>query len=215
MRKKGYWLLLFSLFFLLCSIPVQAETVKLKVVASTANVRLTPDLGSRIVGTASAGTILESAERLGDWYKVSLPPGRDGSEVTGYIHIKTVEVQAEAPRISSNIPSQRTQPKIAPLPEPVSIAGDPAPVTPSRLSGGFARLSGGDASANRTAYSAYWRDRAQQPGSGIEIEGETQSIHSGMNFEADVIYYLNSRLGVGIGACYHPGQARARTRAEW
>ena len=76
MKKSGYGLLLFALFILFCSTPLRAETVKLKVVASAANVRLTPDLGSRIVGTAGAGTILESAERLGDWFKVTLPPAR-------------------------------------------------------------------------------------------------------------------------------------------
>ena len=38
--------------------------------------RLLPELGSRIVGTASVGKILESAERIGDWFKVSLPPGK-------------------------------------------------------------------------------------------------------------------------------------------
>jgi hypothetical protein len=216
-RKKHFWLLLFSLFFLLGSSLIQAETIKLKVVAAIANLRLTPDLGSRIVGTVSSGKILESAERIGDWFKVSLPPGQDGIEITGYIHIKTVEVQAETPRISKNMPIQKTQPKIAPLYVTVPQQKSKNRLA-FKLTGGFARLQGGDASANRTGFSDYWKDKAQQPGSGIEIEGGTQEIHSGMNFEADVIYYLNSRLGVGIGASYilvNKGKDQSRMVIRW
>lgn len=199
MRKMNFCWFLFSCIFILCSSLTQAETIKLKVIATTANIRLLPDLESRIVGTASAGNILESAERNGDWFKVSLPAGPDGIAVTGYIHMKTVEVQAEAPRSSKNLPIQKIQAKMAPLPAP-ALRQTSNNRYAFKLTGGLARLSGGDASANRTAYSAYWRDRAQQPGSGIEIEGETQAINSGMSFEADVIYSLNSRLGIGIGA---------------
>ena len=201
MQKNLFWLLLFSFVFLLCSSLSRAEIIKLKVVAAMANIRSMPDLESRVVGTASAGKILESDERIGDWFKVDLPPGQDGKKITGYIHVQTVEVQAGGPRTSNNAAIQKTRPEAAPIPAPA-----PAQLSSVRFAfkftGGPARLLGGDASANRTGYSAYWRDRAQLPGSGVEIEGGTESIHSGMNFEADVIYYLNSRLGVSIGASY-------------
>lgn len=182
-----------------------------------ANVRFMPDQGSRIVGTASAGKILESSERIGDWFKVSLPPGQDGIKITGYIHIKMVEVQGEAHRISKNMPIQKTQPKSAPLHETAPLQTSNSRLA-FKLTGGLAHLLGGDASANRTAYSAYWRDRAQQQGSGVEIEGGTQSIHSGMNFDADVIYYLSSRLGVGIGVSYilaNKGKDQSRMVIRW
>ena len=219
MRIKHSWLLAFSLIFLCCAGLIQAETIKLKVKAATANIRLKPDLGSRIVGKVNAGTILESDEQISDWFKVSLPPGQDGIPITGYIHVSTIEIQAKTPGIKENAPLQDKPKEADPAVKPAAPAAEPAVPQNSgarlgiRLTGGLAYLVGGDANANRKSYDAYWRGRAQQPGSGTSIEGGTKSINWGMNWEGDVVYYLNPRLGIGIGTGFiRAGEEKGQSR---
>jgi len=205
MPGKRSWLLVSSLILIFCSSLIQAETIKLKVKVTTANIRLKPDLGSQIVNTTNAGAILESDERLGDWFKVSLPSRKSGIPIIGYIHMSNVEIQADAPPIKKNVPVRDNSKEAARETERAVPAAEPASAQYSgvrwgiKLTGGMAYLSGGDANANRTSNDAYWRDRAQQPGSEITMEGGTKSINWGMNWEGDVVYDLNPRLGIGIG----------------
>lgn len=208
MRKQHAWRIACSIILLFCAGLIQAETIKLKVEATTANIRLKPGLESRIIGKAKAGTILESDERQGDWFKVSLLSDKEGLPIIGYVHASTVEIQAEAPRINEKVPPQDFPQEAVPAAqEDVPVAAPAGPKKSGgrlgiKLTGGLAYLYGGDASVNRKSWDAYWRERARQPESGISMEGGTQSINQGMNWEGDVVYYLNPRLGIGIGAGY-------------
>jgi hypothetical protein len=74
-----------------------AEKTKVKVIVNTANVRLKPDLASRVIGKVSLGTILESDEKTGEWYRVNLPPDKSGLSLPGYMHNSVVEIVIEEP----------------------------------------------------------------------------------------------------------------------
>jgi len=65
---------------------------KIIVINERANIRLKPDLKSNLICTVSKGTILEFYEKTGEWYKVNLPPDKNGLVVTGYIHSSVVKI---------------------------------------------------------------------------------------------------------------------------
>lgn len=106
------------------------ETTLLKVVAARANVRLKPDLDSPVIGQIAKGTVLESANKIGDWYAVKLPPDADGIVVSGYVHMSTVEITTDA----GEEPAAEEAP--APPPAPRVRTAPPArtPVRTERVS---------------------------------------------------------------------------------
>lgn len=219
MRSRCFWACAVSWVFLLGVGWARAETVKLRVKVTAANIRLEPDLKSRIIGEVHTGTILESDERIGDWFKVVFQPGQDETSIIGHIHVSTIEILAGPADIAKVVPIEAVSEEVAPVMGPaVPSAETSAPQSPGgridiRFTGGLGYLDGGDASANRTAYTAYMRDRERQPGSGMSIEGETESIHAGTNWEADAVYKLNSRLGIGFGVGYiHAGKDKGQSR---
>jgi hypothetical protein len=208
MRKRRLWPLLFSSFFLLGSIPILAETIHLKVRATVANIRIKPDMAGTIVGQVRAGTILESEQRLGDWFKVTLPVSKEGTKTTGYIHISTVDIQSGAPQIGPPKPPRGSAYVSAPIARPASISR-----LGLRITGGLAYLAAGDANANLIGATANWNDRALQPGSGMTVTGGAQAIHWGPHFEANVVYSLNPRLGVGLGVGFlRTGESADKSR---
>ncbi|MDW7761596.1 MAG: SH3 domain-containing protein [Acidobacteriota bacterium] len=224
MRVRCFYVCAVFLVFLFSVGWARAETVKLRVKVTTANIRLDPDLESRIIGKVHAGTILESDERIGDWFKVAFQPGQDETSIIGHIHVSTIEILAGPADIAEVVPIEAVSEEAAPVMEPaVPSAETSAPQGPGRriavrFTGGLGYLDGGDTSANRTSYSAYMRDRERQPGSGISVEGETESIHTGTNWEAEVVYELNSRLDIGFGVGYiHAGKDKGQSRivSQW
>jgi hypothetical protein len=96
-RLKNIILLsLFLIIFLFFLEEVsEGATVKIKVIVQNANIRLKPDTNSPVITTAPIGTILDSEGKEGKWYKVNLPPDRNGFVVSGYIHESIVEVSQE------------------------------------------------------------------------------------------------------------------------
>ncbi|MFQ6082085.1 MAG: SH3 domain-containing protein [Candidatus Aminicenantia bacterium] len=93
--KKGVVLIACLSLLLLLPGLSNAEKVKVRVIVEKANIRLKPDLGSMVIGSAPLGAILESDEQIGEWFKVNLPPDEKGFVVTGYIHSSAVEVVEE------------------------------------------------------------------------------------------------------------------------
>jgi hypothetical protein len=66
-------------------------------------------------------------------------------------------------------------------------------------------LSVGDPNTVRQGFTDYWKD------AGLTTEGEFNAIDWGFDFEADVIIYLNERLGLSIGFGYINGNSRKKT----
>jgi hypothetical protein len=90
--------LVICLMVLLISPPLgSAEKIKVKVIVNIANVRLKPDLSSAVIGKMPLGTILESEDKIGEWYRVILPPDGSRPSRTGYMHNSVVEKVVEEP----------------------------------------------------------------------------------------------------------------------
>ncbi len=108
------------LFFLLASslwifataetIPqlIQADVIKIVVIITEAEVRWHPDLSSIVIKTIPKGTVLESKERIGDWYEVVIPPNELGI-ILGYIHSNAVEPVIEKREEEKSITLQDKQ----------------------------------------------------------------------------------------------------------
>ena len=89
--------ILFIVFF----IPsfISAEKIKLKVTIEKASVRDGPSLRSVVLAYVAKDRILESDNKVEEYYSVSLPPDKNGVVIEGYIHSSLVTVVIEkAPR---------------------------------------------------------------------------------------------------------------------
>ncbi|MFQ6083950.1 MAG: outer membrane beta-barrel protein [Candidatus Aminicenantia bacterium] len=98
-------LLIVSLLFLTGM--TQAANLKVRVIVDKANVRLKPDITSTPVGKVPVGAVLESEGKIGEWYRVTLPPDEYGITVSGYINESMVEIVEE---IEKEKPPVVTQP---------------------------------------------------------------------------------------------------------
>ncbi len=92
---------IFIFIGLLLVIPLISQDVShnLKVVTEQANIRVEPDIGSRIIHQAPQNTSLESIGKLGEWYQVRFITDK-GTPATGYVHESLViEIGAPPPKI--------------------------------------------------------------------------------------------------------------------
>jgi len=89
-------ILIFVLFLTLLLIGnAEVAKSKLRVTVTSAKIRLKPSLESTVISQAPQGAILNAEEKVGDWYKIKLPPDEHGIVLTGYIHQSIVEVLEE------------------------------------------------------------------------------------------------------------------------
>jgi outer membrane protein len=69
----------------------------------TANVRTEPDMSSEAVAQVKFGTLLESSNKVGDFYEISITD-KDGRTVYGFIHASVVEVLgAEEEKVTKEV----------------------------------------------------------------------------------------------------------------
>jgi len=73
----------------------EAAKLKLRVKVATANIRLKPTMKAIVISHAPLGAILDSEEKIKEWYRVNLPQDESGVVVSGYIHQNMVEVVQE------------------------------------------------------------------------------------------------------------------------
>lgn len=105
-----------ALFVLAMATLTISAGLKVRVVASQANIRLKPDLQSAVISTVPLGGVLEVVKKEGYWYHVALPADEKGFVVTGYIHQSTVEVVEELKetpkeeKVKERKPPEFTQP---------------------------------------------------------------------------------------------------------
>jgi uncharacterized protein YgiM (DUF1202 family) len=70
---------------------------KLQVILESANVRSEPNYESEIIHQMESGLNLLAVGKIGDWYRVDLPPDEDGLIISGFIHETLVrEVRKKA-----------------------------------------------------------------------------------------------------------------------
>ncbi len=68
-----------------------SKSLKVRIIASNANVRIKPEKQSKVISSVPLGAILEVQKKEGEWYLVMLPIAQGGFNITGYIHQSTVE----------------------------------------------------------------------------------------------------------------------------
>jgi len=96
-----------------------AAEVTLTVKTSRANIRLNADLEATVITQAPMGAVLKSDAKEGEWYRVQLPPNKDGFVISGYIHESVVLVSEEQPQMESvgkSVPVETPQPQVKKAP---------------------------------------------------------------------------------------------------
>jgi sugar lactone lactonase YvrE len=84
-------LILSASIFIVGILPAgQGAPVKLRVTTNNASVYAAPEIGADILAKVSVDTILDSDEKQGEWYKVTVDSG--GIKVQGYIHEMLVDI---------------------------------------------------------------------------------------------------------------------------
>ncbi|MCK4556209.1 MAG: hypothetical protein KAU47_01735 [Candidatus Aminicenantes bacterium] len=70
---------------------------KIQVILESANIRLEPKFESEIVHQMESGLTLLAVGKIGEWFRVNLPPDEDGIVISGFIHETLVrEVREKA-----------------------------------------------------------------------------------------------------------------------
>ncbi len=88
--KKGV-LAGFVLFLLFLANLAAQDAFVLRVKVQTANVRSEPDANSPVIKQLKGGTLLESSQKLENWYEITITDSQ-GQILSGYIHANVVEV---------------------------------------------------------------------------------------------------------------------------
>lgn len=110
--KIKTWII-FIFIGLILVIPLQSQDVShsIKVVTEQANIRVEPDIGSRIIHQAPQNTSLEAIGKQGEWYQVRFINDK-GTLATGYVHESLViEIGAPPPKIKQE--EMKPEPKKA------------------------------------------------------------------------------------------------------
>ena len=176
-----------------------AQTYVLKVKVQAANVRSEPDRNASVVKTLQLGTILESQNKLGEWFEIIVDDGR-GNKLSAYINTSVVDIVSAGAAQPVQPPVQQVQPPVQP---PVQAPQQPAPVyqqpvgyaAPKVYSKGGIRLLGGLTNSNIS----YDKSRADEAAEGREYDKYIKSrmgpmggigfeIGSQFSFEIDLMY---------------------------
>jgi len=73
-----------------------AAQLKVRVIVKDAEIRLKPNAEAVFISRVPLGAVLESEEKKGKWFQVTLPPDEKGFVVSGYIHQDKVTVIGES-----------------------------------------------------------------------------------------------------------------------
>jgi len=82
--------LLVLLFVVVAGLVAQDVTV-IKVKVQSANVRSEPDMNAAVVRQVKLGTLLESRQKVGEWYEVTITDER-GNAMSGFINSSVVDI---------------------------------------------------------------------------------------------------------------------------
>lgn len=129
---KSYYILIFLLIISLLFMTSIGESAisKLRVKGEKAPIRLKPTTESMVISHAPIGAILESEEKIGEWYKINLPPDEKGIVISGYIHQSIVEIIEEFKEVPKEKKLEEKKPQeITP---PVTKEPEPREKKPSR-----------------------------------------------------------------------------------
>ena len=215
-----------SLVLLLPGI-TQAENLKLRITVKQAKIHIRPDARSLVLSISRLGSVLESDKKIGNWFRVILPPDDKGTQLTGFVHINAVEVIIEKPEkqpakempLEEEKPSPPPAEKIEP-PKPVQPAKAPPPSVPKpsaepqigfslKMHGGMNYLFSNDINDHLQATTDYWNDR------GVDVEGEFEPLQNGIEFGGEFIVNLTPHIGIGLGGGYIQASSKSTVNNAW
>ncbi len=201
MKAKIIIFLIIASLLSLGAFEAQETPLKLKVVTEQANIRLRPDIGSVIISQVPKGTILESWEKLAEWYKVKVKE-EEPELVFGYVHESLVMVISPLPaekdreevikEIEEKAEREPTQPRFVPPSLPPSKPEKP--LFALFLAGGGNIVSGGDINAGAQGLAAFYSDALGTAG-----KGDVDPVRLGVIYGAELSYPLLPNLFLGLG----------------
>ena len=174
--------MIFFILMIVASGVLFAQTYVLKVKVQVANVRMEPDTNSAIVKKFPLGTLLESKNKLGDWFEIVITDD-EGNTQSAYIHYMVVDIIAGGEQQPEQ-PVQReiSRPRDVQPPSVLGVGDYPR--------GGF-KILGGLASANIAT--------SDVPVEGIDINDYKKSK---LGFFGGVGYERGSRLSFEANVLY-------------
>jgi len=198
------------------ALEAQESSLKLKVVTEQANIRLRPDIGSVIISQVPKGTILESWEKLAEWYKVKVKE-EEPELVFGYVHESLVMVISPLPaekdteetiqEIEGKEQEEPTQPRFVPPSLPPSEPEKP--LFALTLLGGGNIVSGGDINAGAQGLAAFYSDALGTAGT-----GDVDPVRLGAIYGAELGFPLLPYLFLGLGGDYFQSQETSRVEYQ-
>jgi len=220
--KNGLEFLVFLLaFFLLFFVTVWAQSVsiRLKVVTEQANVRLKPDIGSIIIYQLPQGTIVDSSEKEGEWYRVRLVQDEEDT-VSGYVHESLVIEIEKLPQEREAGEKKIERKEVSKVKREEVEQIHPSPVTPASLKASFSRfnlflsgggnfISGGDLNEGSQGLADYYSDYL-----GIQGKGDIKPLNLSYMFGAEISFSLSNVFSVGIGADYFLRERESRVEFQ-
>ena len=182
---------------------VSAQSVV--VTADRVNVRVAPDLGSRVVATLNKGAVLEVVEKAGDWYRVKAV----ASGVEGYVHRTLVAESGlgtpkrPAPAVPAPSPGLAAPPTPQP-PEPAAASPTSKPVGRKSTFGfrGFASFNYTAFTASQTFEAVLGSSKALMYGGGAQV---LLPAHLFAQVEAEWFQETGQRVFVFEGQAYPLG----------
>ncbi len=215
----------------------QAENLKLRITVEQAKIHIRPDARSLVLSISRLGSVLESDKKIGNWFRVILPPNEKGTQLTGFVHIKSVEVIIEKPEEQPDKKMPREEEKLveekpveekpsAPPAEtieptkPVQPTKAPRPSVPEpsaesqigfslKIHGGMSYLFSNDVNDHLQATTDYWIDR------GVDVEGEFEPLQNGIEFGGEYIVNLTPHIGIGLGGGYIKASSKSSVNNVW
>jgi hypothetical protein len=201
MKRIYLWLVLCGSSFLALSVHVwsaQASEWTLKVSVAEARVRLKPDSASPAVSVLPKGTILKSFAKEGEWFRVTVEAGQKGFVVIGYLSSADIEVVEK-----KSVEEPDLWEEVTPEFRGVGLS--------VRLGGGFFIFGSGDIEPGVSGMFDQTEDTISSLDADIQ-ESKKVPIQSGYDLWGDIIYHLNSRIGVGLRFDHFQASAKSTLR---
>ncbi len=184
----------------------QDPSIRLKVVAEQANIRLEPDISSIIIRQVSQGTILNATEKKQEWYAVLLT-SRQGAEVTGYVHESLVTVIEPLVEEKRPVTKPQTKQKTRPV-----IPEEARQISPFNfslaISGGGNTIQGGDLNGGIKGLADLYGDILA-----VQGKGSIDPVHLGYVLGFEVYFPISKMLSWGIGVEHF--QAKNKSQVDY
>jgi hypothetical protein len=160
---------------------------KLKITVEKAFIRLKPDINSPVESILVKDTVLESHEKVEEWFRVVVGPDESGFVVIGYVHANDVEIMAVKTTKPPDFWEESTD----------SFQGIGLRV---RILGELNYFSAGD--IDKGSVGLYDSKTDFLSSAGYILDKRPESIQPGFALSGDVIYYFKPQIGIGLGAGY-------------